>query len=74
MLGKTEGSSRKALTKDEMVGRHHPLNGHDFEQTLGDSEGQGGLECCSPRGGKESDMTERLSENRTAAVGQQKLS
>ena len=57
-----------------MVGRHHPLNGHDFEQTLGDSEGQGGLECCSPRGGKESDTTERLSENRTAAVGQQKLS
>ena len=57
-----------------MVGWHHQLNGHESEQTLGDSEGQGGLECCSPRGGKESDTTERLSENRTAAVGQQKLS
>ena len=35
-------------------------NGHEFEQTLGDSEGQGNLACCSPWGHKESDMTERL--------------
>ena len=43
-----------------MVGWHHLLNGHEFEQTLGDSEGQGSLACCSPRGHKESDTTERL--------------
>ena len=57
MLGKTEGSSRKALTKDEMVGRHHPLNGHEFEQTLRDSDGQGILVYCSSCGFKESDIT-----------------
>ena len=34
--------------EDEMVGWHHQLNGHEFEQTPGDSEGQGSLECCSP--------------------------
>ena len=43
-----------------MVGWHHRLNGHESEQALGDSEGQGGLECCSPWGRKESDVTERL--------------
>ena len=42
------------------VGWHHRLNGHEFEQTLGDGEGQGSLVCCSPWGGKESDTTERL--------------
>ena len=41
-----------------MVGWHHQLDGHEFEQTLADSERQGGLACCSPWGGKESDMTE----------------
>ena len=46
-----------------MVGRHHPLNGHEFEQTLGDSEGQGSLACCSPWGCKEMYMTERLKDN-----------
>ena len=45
---------------DEMVGWHHGLNGHGFEQTLGDSEGHGGLVCCSLWGHKELDMTERL--------------
>ena len=48
------------MTVDEMVGWHHQLNGHEFEQTLGDSEGQGSLACYSPRGHKESDMTEQL--------------
>ena len=43
-----------------MVGWHHPLNGREFEQALGDVEGQGSLACCSPRGHKESDMTGRL--------------
>ena len=46
--------------EDEMVGWHHQLNGYEFKQTLGDSEGQGSLACCSPRGSKESDMTEQL--------------
>ena len=41
-----------------MVGLHHRLNGHEFEHTLGDSEGQGTLEGCSPWGHKESDRTE----------------
>ena len=44
-------------TEDEIVGWHHPLNGHEFEQTLGDSAGQRGLVCCSPWGHKESDRT-----------------
>ena len=38
------------VTEDEMVGRHHQLNGHEFEQTLGDGEGQESLVCCSPWG------------------------
>ena len=45
------------MTEDEMIGWHLPLNGHEFEQTLGDSEGQGGLACCSPWGYKKSDTT-----------------
>ena len=48
------------MTEDEMVGWHHRLNGHEFEQAPGDGEGQGGLACCSPWGHKESDMTEQL--------------
>ena len=48
------------MTEDEMVGWHHQLNGHEFEQALGVGDGQGGLECCSPRGYKEWDGTERL--------------
>ena len=42
-------------------GRYHRLNGHEFEQVLGDGEGQGNLACCSPWGGKELDTTEQLS-------------
>ena len=49
----------KGMTEDEMVVWHHQLNGYEFEQTPGDSEGQGSLACCSPRGRKESDRTER---------------
>ena len=48
------------MTEDEMVGRHHQLDGHESEQTPEDSEGQRGLVCCSPWGPKESDMTEPL--------------
>ena len=46
-----------------MIGWHHLLNGHEFEQTLVDSEGQGSLACGSPWGHKESDMTEQLNNN-----------
>ena len=45
------------MSEDEMVGWHHQINGHECEQTLGDSEGQGILVCYSPWGHKESDMT-----------------
>ena len=45
---------------EEMFGWHHWLDGHEFEQALGDGEGQGSLACCSPWGCKESDMTEQL--------------
>ena len=61
MPGKIEG--RRKGWQDEMAGWHHRLSGHEFEQALGDGEGQGGLACCCPWGGTESDMTERL--NRT---------
>ena len=53
----------KGLTEDEVIGWHHWLNGHEFEQTLGDSEGQGSLGCCSPWGRIESDTTEWLNKN-----------
>ena len=45
--GKDWGQKVKGVTENEMVGWHHWLNGHGFEQTLGDSEGQGRLACCS---------------------------
>ena len=48
------------MAEDQMVRWHHRLNGHEYEQTLGDSEGQGSLACCSPWGCKELDMTEQL--------------
>ena len=48
------------MTEDEMDEWHHQLDGHEFEQALGDSEGQGSLVCCSPWVCKESDMTEQL--------------
>ena len=53
----------KGITEKEMVGWHHWLNGYEFEQALGDGEGQGRLACCSPWGRKGSDMTEWLSNN-----------
>ena len=48
MLGKIEGRRRRGTTEDEMVGWHHQFNGHEFEKTLGDNEGQENLLCCSP--------------------------
>ena len=48
------------MIEDEMVGWHHLVNGHEFEQTLGGGEGPGRLVCCSPWGQKELDTTEQL--------------
>ena len=58
--GKDWRQEEKGTTEDEMVGWHHQLDEHEFEQTLGVGDGQGGLACCSPWGCKESDTTERL--------------
>ena len=58
MSEKIEGRRRRGTTEDEMVGWHHLLNACEFEQTLGDGEGQGSLACCSPWGHKELDTTE----------------
>ena len=46
--GKDCGQEEKEAIEDEMVGWHHQLTGYEFEQALRDSEGQGGLVCCSP--------------------------
>ena len=67
MLGKIEGRGRKGVTEDEMVGGHHWLDGHEFEQTPGNGEGQGRLVCCSPWGCKESDATEQLNNSRKSS-------
>ena len=48
------------MTEDEMVGGHHQLNGHEFEQAPGVGNGQGGLVCCGSWGRKELDATEQL--------------
>ena len=48
------------MTEEKMVGWHHRLDGHEFEQAPGASDGQGSLVCCSPWGRKESDTTEGL--------------
>ena len=56
--GKERGQEEKGTTEEEMVGWHHRLDGHEFEQAPGDNAGQGSLACCSPRGRKELDTTE----------------
>ena len=64
ILGKIESRRQSGVTEDKIVGWHHHLNGHEFDlQTLGDSEGQGSLVCCSPWGCKESDTTYWLNNN-----------
>ena len=57
------GVAKKGTTEDEMVGWHHWLDEHEFEQAPGVGNGQGGLACCSPWGHKESDSTEWLNWN-----------
>ena len=59
-VGKDWGQEEKGTTEDEMVGWHHRLDGHGFGWIPGVGDGQGGLECCSPWGRKESDTTEWL--------------
>ena len=57
MLRKIEGKRRRVTQRiNEMVGWHYRLNGHEFEQTLEDGEGQESLVCCSPWGHKELDL------------------
>ena len=63
--GKDLRWEEKGTRENEMVGWHHLLNRHEFEQVLGDDEGQGGLVCCSPWNHKESEMIWCLSNNRS---------
>ena len=63
--GKDGGQEEKGMRESEMVGWHHQLNGHEFEQALGDGEGRGSLGSCSPRGLNESDSTERLNSSKS---------
>ena len=58
-------TGKKGMTENKRVEWYHWLNGHEFEQTLADSEGQGSLGCCSPWDHKEWDTTERLNNNKT---------
>ena len=69
-VGKDWGQEEKGVTEDEMVGWHHQLNWHEIEQTQGDCEGQGNLECFSAWGHKELDMTERLNKNKPRRLNQ----
>ena len=63
--GKDGGHEGKWATEDEMVGWHHRVNEHEFEQTPGYSEGQESLTCCSPWGYNDSAMTEQLNSSKT---------
>ena len=62
--GKDWRQEEKGITEDDMVGWHHWLKGHEFEQAPGDGEGQGSLSCCSPWGHKELGTTEWLNNNK----------
>ena len=62
--GKDWRKEEKGITEDKMVGWHHWLNEHEFQQATGDGEGQGSLACCSPWGPKKSDMTEGTNNNK----------
>ena len=58
--GRDWGQEKEGMTEDEMAGWHHRLDGHEFESTPGDGDGQGGLAYCNSWGRKESETTERL--------------
>ena len=66
--GKDWGQEEKGMTEDKMVGWYHWLNGHEFEQAPGDSEGQRRLACCSPWGHKESDTTLQLNNSNPLVI------
>ena len=66
--GKDWRREEKGMTEDEMTERHHQLKRHESEWALGVADGQGSLACCSPRGCKESGMTERCTELNCMAV------
>jgi len=66
--GKNWRQEKKGVREDEIVGWHHWLNGHEFEQVPGDGEGQGSLACCIPQGHKESDTTEQLNNNNKFSI------
>ena len=66
--GKDWRWEEKGMTEDEMVGWHHWLNGHEFEQAPGVGDGQGSLACCSPWGHKELDMTKWLNWTENVSV------
>ena len=59
-VGKDQRQEEKGMTEDDMIGWHHRLNGHEFEQAPGVGDGQQSLACCSSWGHQESDTTERL--------------
>ena len=67
--GKDGRQEEKGTTEDEMVGWHHRLNGHEFEQAPGDGEGQGSLVCCTPWDHKELDMIEWLNKSNVTPKG-----
>ena len=67
--GKDWRQKEKGMTEGEMVGWHHWLNGHEFEQAPGDGEGQGSLVCCSPWGHKSGTWLNNRNKNDTYTVG-----
>ena len=67
-----ERQEEKGTTADEMVGWHHQLKGHEFDQALGDGEGQGSLACYSPWGYKELDTTEQLNNKNLSLTQKQR--
>ena len=62
--GKNWREEEKGMTEDEMVGWHHWLSGHEFDQVQGRGTGQGSLACCNSQGRKEPGMTEPLNNNK----------
>ena len=75
LIGKDPDSGKdwrqeNGMTEGEMVGWHHQLYGHEFEQAPGVGDGQGSVMCCSPQGRKESDTTEWLNSNKYLLVSQ----
>ena len=60
LMQRPDSFEKTLMTEDEMVGWHHQLNGHEFEQALGVGDGQESLVCCSPWGHNQLNMTEQL--------------